>query len=100
MTPILKEDFIKDFFEYFPQDDEDFNTSLEELEDDDFLELDILDVKEKVDVQPYESFVKFRAIINDKYKLDSTLIIYNTSSIFALIMCGYEFEDDEEFDEK
>ena len=99
MTTILKEDFIKDFFEYFPQDDEKFNKALKDLDDEDFLELKFLDVKEKVDVEPYESYVKFKAIIDYEFELDSTLIIYNTSSIFALTMCGYEFEEEEDDDE-
>ena len=90
MFVILKKDFIKDFFEYFDNDDNDFNEALNELEDDDFIEMYKLKIKNPPDFEAWESCIKFRAVINDKYKLKSELIIYNTSSIFALMLCGYD----------
>lgn len=47
-----------------------------------------LDIDEPPDVEAWESYVRFRAVVNDKYKLESDLIIYNTFSIFALMLCN------------
>lgn len=85
MFVILKKDFIRDFFEYFDSN-ETFDYILNELEDDDFVEMYKLKIKNPPDVEPYEEYIKFRVVINDKYKLDSNVIVYNTSSIFALIL--------------
>ena len=88
MFNITKSDFKKYLFEYFDQDNEDFNIALSKLDDDDYIEVYPQDVDEKPEVEGYESFVQFRAVIFDIYTLDSSLIIYNTSSPFALTLCN------------
>lgn len=88
MFVISKEDFKKDFFEYFEKNNDDFNDALNKLEDKDFIEMYFLDIDEPPDVEAWEGYVRFRAVVNDKYKLESDLIIYNTFSIFGLILCN------------
>lgn len=89
MIPILKKDFIKDFYEYFPKSRE-MDENLKELEEDDFLEMKtIRPIKE--DYEPWESLIRFKILIDDKYHYKSFTVKYNTSSIFALMLCGYDF---------
>ena len=89
MFNITKSDFKKYLFEYFDQDNKDFNKALDRLDDDDeYLEVYIKDIEDEPEVEGYESFVQFRAVVFDIYTLDSSLIIYNTSSPFALTLCN------------
>ena len=88
MFNITKSDFKRDLFEYFDQDNEDFNIALSKLDNDDYIEIYPQDIEDEPEVQAWESFVQFRAVIFDVYTLDSSLIIYNTSSPFALILCN------------
>lgn len=90
MFNITKSDFKKHLFEYFDQDNKDFNEALDRLDNDEYLEIYIQDVEDEPEVEAWESYVLFRAVIFDVYTLDSSLIIYNTSSPFALLLCNLE----------
>lgn len=88
MFIIPKKYFVEYFLEYFNNDDKEFIQNLKKLDEEDIIEMDFLDIEEEPDVEGYESFVKVRANINYEYELDSELIIYNTSSPFALMLCN------------